>query len=104
MIPASDHIDLDREFAPPAANDDLDSNWHRALANITGNIKKWHQLSALATVILGEGGTGKTHEFRVRQASLNSQGKAAFFVPSQTSSERTSRGSSEVTGERSRSG
>lgn len=80
-VPEMEHVDLDREFAPLSSNEDLESDWQRAIANVTGRIQKWKDIKATATVILGEGGTGKTHEFRIQQAALRAQGRQAFFIP-----------------------
>jgi hypothetical protein len=63
-------IDLQREFGGPVEHEDIDDRWERALIRLAGKRKTWDQLAAQTTVVLGEGGTGKTTELRARAAAL----------------------------------
>ena len=79
------HVELDRRFrrlAPAAGAEQtaLDSYAAELLGQPTG--LAWTDLLAVPrVVVLGEPGSGKTHEFRTRAASLRSEGQLAFFVP-----------------------
>lgn len=74
-------IDLEREFGEPAAHDDIDDRWERALGRLARKRKTWAHVSAHTTVVLGEGGTGKSTELQARANALNAAGTRAFFVP-----------------------
>lgn len=73
--------DLQREFGEPADHEGLDDRWERALIRLAGKRQTWTQLKAHTTVILGEGGTGKSTELRARVAAINAGGGTAFFIP-----------------------
>jgi hypothetical protein len=74
-------IDLQREFGEPVDHEGLDDRWERALMRLASKRKTRGQLNAHTTVVLGEGGTGKTTELRARVAELNAAGAYAFFIP-----------------------
>ena len=44
-------VDLDREFEI-LSESELDAGWRRALAQVTGRVRKWHQLTERAVVVL----------------------------------------------------
>jgi hypothetical protein len=66
-------VALDREFAP-ISEQELEGGWRRAIARMSGRVRRWHQLTQRAVVILGESGSGKTAEIAMRAAALRALG------------------------------
>jgi len=79
------HVDLDRRFRKVSPDIDVEQaavdSYAAELFGHTSALS-WADLLAMPrVVILGEPGSGKTHELRQRVDSLRTAGHVAFFVP-----------------------
>lgn len=76
------HVPFARRFASPAGDDLLDPDF-MAIWGLQGDgTRRWEELHEhRCVVILGEGKSGKTHEFKQQCKALRQQGKFSFFIP-----------------------
>ena len=77
------HIPVDRRFSNPSEEELRDYDYQRYLepyyASKTSN---WDDiLSCKRAIILGEGRSGKTHEFKQQAARLSAEGRCSVFIP-----------------------
>jgi len=76
------HIPFPRRFASPSEEMLRDPDYLSIWGHTLDKTHKWEDLlSEQCVVILGEGKSGKTHEFRQRVKELRSSGKVAVFLP-----------------------
>jgi len=78
----TEHIDITRRFAPTNEQKLSDPDYLSYFSELPHGIKNWEDvLKASPTVILAEGRSGKTYEFRRQVERLKAEGKYAFFIP-----------------------
>lgn len=75
-------IELNRLFVDARSVDVADAALYALFPNHTGTTLHWSDLlKARCAVVLGEAGTGKSTEFRLRSEELAGGGQPAFFLP-----------------------
>lgn len=77
----SNQIELDRRFLEIKSSEEDDVAQARVLFGLLDNVSWDSVLGERCAVILGEAGTGKTTEFRLRCKLLAEAGQPAFFLP-----------------------
>ncbi|MEM7721418.1 MAG: hypothetical protein AAF376_03500 [Pseudomonadota bacterium] len=77
------HVPVDRRFAKPSEEELRDYDYQRYLGNYySKQTISWDDILACKrAIILGEGRSGKTHEFRRQAALLRAKGQYSVFIP-----------------------
>lgn len=76
------NIPIDRQFAPISNEELRDPDFVSHFGKERYGVLRWPDiLKRSPVVLLGEGRSGKTHEFGQQVANLKTQGKFAFFIP-----------------------
>jgi hypothetical protein len=77
------HVPVDRRFAKPSEEELRDFDYQRYLGSYYAcKTSSWDDiLKCKRAIILGEGRSGKTHEFKQQAAHLRAEGRCSVFIP-----------------------
>ncbi|MFG5379810.1 hypothetical protein [Yoonia sp. R2-816] len=77
------HVPVDRRFSKPSEEELRDYDYQGYLGSYyASKTSNWNDiLQCKRVIILGEGRSGKTHEFRQQAAQLRAKGRCSVFIP-----------------------